>query len=59
MPAQPKQPKGPIVNAEGRTHRIRRAIELGLVEVTLLALVGCIFTAVALVTRFVVGVDVV
>ena len=47
------------MTAEGRAHRIRRAIESGLVEVALLALVGCIFMAVAFVTRLVMGVDVV
>jgi hypothetical protein len=47
------------VNAEDRAHRIRRAIESGLVEVALLALVGCVFMAVAFLTRLVMGVDVV
>jgi hypothetical protein len=46
------------VIAKGRTRRVWRAIESGLVEVTLLALVGCVCTAVALVTRLLLGVDV-
>jgi hypothetical protein len=47
------------VTPEDRPHRIRRAIESGLVELSLLALVGCVLMAVAFVTRLLVGVDVV
>jgi hypothetical protein len=46
------------VTAENRTTRTRRAIQSGVVEVALLALVGCIFTAVALATRLLAGIDI-
>jgi hypothetical protein len=43
---------------EGRPRGAWRAIESGLVEVVLLALVGLIFMTVAFVTRLVLGVDI-
>jgi hypothetical protein len=46
------------VTAEHRARRVWRAVELGLIEMMLLACVGVVFTLVAFVTRYVLGVDV-
>lgn len=46
------------MTAENPTSRTQRAIQSGLVEVALLALVGCIFTAVALATRLLARIDI-